>query len=313
VVMLGDDDGLAPRYFSTLLTAFETHPRPEFVYIGAYFFSYPGAMADEPNGFLRRDRNRVFRREEPFWLDTHRAEAIARGYLNFRMPVASNMQFSLISRRMIAELSADGPFFRSPFPDFYATPLLFLRSRRTLVLSLPLVIIGITPKSYGASHFGNRPSDGVAFLGNEIELGGSASRDFLPGTPYYDSWLLAMKALCAELAERRGLRPNYRRYRFLQVVHSYKKCYYDRAVPTSSLAPLRLRMSPYELAIHGIALPIAFTILRWVPSLLRGGIVAMLRRSLGQHSIAKDPFATQSYRDIVDVYAALEEKYGSRH
>ena len=151
--------------------------------------------------------------------------------------MASNMQFSLISRRMIEGLSLNGPFFRSPFPDFYATPLLFLRSERILVCSRPMVIVGITPKSYGAFHFSNRPSEGVSFLQNERQLREASSVQLimLPGTSYNDSWLLAMEALCANCGGRSGVRPNYRRYRFLQIVHGYKSRYFDRKLPAYRL------------------------------------------------------------------------------
>ena len=74
------------------------------------------------------------------------------------------MQFSLISRRKIDELRRGGRFFHSPYPDFYATPALFLRSARILIVPKPMVIIGITPKSYGFFHFNNRAQDGSKFL-----------------------------------------------------------------------------------------------------------------------------------------------------
>ena len=135
VVMLGDDDGLLPGYFSALLGAFNTHPSADYVYVGGYYFAYHGAMKDEPGGFLRRDHNQYCVGSEPHWLSRKTANEIAEGYLSFRMPVASNMQFSLISRRMIDRLSADGPFFRSPYPDFYATPLLFLLAEKDTDLS----------------------------------------------------------------------------------------------------------------------------------------------------------------------------------
>ncbi len=124
VVMLGDDDGLLPSYFSSMLRAFDQFAQPDFVYVSALFYAYPGVMPDEPLGFLRRDRNRVFTEQKPFWLDTKRAQSIATGYLDFKMPIASNMQFSLISVED-RELSKGGNFFQSPYPDFYATPMLF--------------------------------------------------------------------------------------------------------------------------------------------------------------------------------------------
>ncbi len=179
------------------------------------------------------------------------------------MPVASNMQFSLISRRMVNQLSSEGMFFRSPFPDFYATPLLFLTSKRILVLSRPMVVVGITPKSYGAFHFSSRPSEGVKFLQNSVQLeSDSLQAKLLPGTSYNDSWLLAMDALRSFMRSEPGVVPNYRRYRFLQILHVYKNCYFDRKVPASDIKALWLKMSMRERLTYGLGLPICFGLLR---------------------------------------------------
>jgi glycosyltransferase involved in cell wall biosynthesis len=307
VVMLGDDDGLLPGYFSGLLAAFDTHPDADFVYVSAYFFAYRGAMQDEPEGFLRRDRNPHFgSAASPYWLERGTAERIARGYLDFRMPVASNMQFSLISRRMIERLNADGPFFRSPFPDFYATPLLFLRAERILICPQPMVVIGITPKSYGAFHFTNRAAQGVTFLVNADQLAAQSPvrRYMLPGTSYYDSWLLAMHAL--EHASGGRELPNYRRYRFLQIVHGYKARYFDRKSDAAELRSLRAAMTLGERILYGLALPVGFGVLRALPAVGRQRLVAALRRAIGQHTIHRKTAAQDSYDTLLDVYDALD-------
>jgi len=313
VVMLGDDDGLLPRYFSTLLRAFGSFPDPDFVYVSAYFYAYPSVMPDAPEGFLRRDRNGVFTEKAPFWLDAHRAEGIARGYLDFRMPVASNMQFSLISRRKIDELSQPDPFFQSPYPDFYATPMLFLKSSRILIYPRPMVVVGITPKSYGFFHFNNRAADGVKFLKNDQPQTRSSIVQslMLPGTSYNDSWLLAMEALSRNHGEKRGLRPNYRRYRFLQIVHSYKQCYFDRSLSASGLAPLWARMRPTEKIIYGLALPVSFALLRLVPNGLRARLIAWLRHLIGQHAIRNESTAGRNFNNLVEVFESLDSNHAA--
>ena len=315
VVMLGDDDGLLPGYFSTLEQSFIAHQDPDFVYVSAYFFAYRGAVQDEPEGFLRRDRNQLLNRDGPYWLDLQTAQRITRGYLDFRMPVASNMQFSVISRRMIDELSQDGPFFRSPFPDFYATPLLFHRCERVLICPMPLVIVGITPKSYGAFHFSNRASEGTQFLGNAQQIGeASAVRSLmLPGTAYYDSWLLAMEALRQTCTDRADLRPNYRRYRFLQIIHGYKACYFDRTLLSIELDALRAKMTFIETLSYGSILPVLFTLLRAIPNNARARIVARLRRSIGQHAIPKPAQELPLYANLLEVYEAFDRGSAGGH
>lgn len=313
VVMLGDDDGLLPGYFSTMVAAFEQFPDPDFVYVSAYFYAYPGVVPDAPSGFLRRDQNSVFIEKKPFWLDGTRARSVAQGYLDFRMPVASNMQFSLISRHKLLELGRSGPFFQSPYPDFYATPALFLTSARILIYPKPLVVIGITPKSYGFFHFNDRAADGVKFLKNDQGLadGSAAYSVMLPGTSYNDSWLLAMEALHRNHSSMHGMRPNYRRYRFLQIVHGYKKCYLDRVLPPADLAPLRARMRLFERLVYGVALPVGFGMLRLVPNGLRHRAIGQLRRLIGQHPIREESTARENFANLIEVFdSMLPQKAG---
>lgn len=308
VVMLGDDDGLLPGYFSKLVEVLKIFPNPDFVYASALFYAYPGVMPDAPDGFLRPDRNGMFLENEPFWLDAARAYKVAKGYLDFKMPVASNMQFSLISRRKLVELSRKGPFFQSPYPDFYATPALFLTSDRILIYPKPLVVIGITPKSYGFFHFNNRSAEGVMFLKNDQQLSGDNSVEsvLLPGTSYNDSWLLAMEALRSNYSEARGLLPSYRRYRFLQILHCYKKFYFDCNLGFDVMALLRKKMTLGEKAMFGLALPIGFTLLRLVPKRMREELILRLRRAIGQHAIRNDSVSSRRFNNLVEVYNSMD-------
>jgi len=201
-------------------------------------------------------------------------------------------------------LSQGGPFFRSPFPDFYATPLLFLRSHRILICARPLVAIGITPKSYGAFHFSNRPSEGVDFLGNRPPLTATSAVDtvMLPGTSYYDSWLLAADALHDFCGRAEEMKPAYARYRFLQIVHVYKGRYFDRRLSSGELAQLRGRMTPTEKVTYGIILPVAFTLLRGIHGRLRARIIGFLRRLIGQHSMQEAYGTGRHYGTLLDVF-----------
>lgn len=304
IVMLGDDDGLMPCYFSQLMQAFDSFPAPDFVYVGAYFFCYPGVMPDSPEGFLRRDVSPLLPETEPFWLSADRAQTIARGYLNFRMPVASNMQFSLISRRMISDMSSKGPFFQSPFPDFFATPALFLKSTRILVYPEPMVVIGITPKSYGYFHFNNRAIDGEKFLNNHESQNADSSINLLmlPGTTYNDSWLLANEALNARHSADFSMFPNYGRYRFLQIVHGFKRRYLDRTLSAQGLDFLYAKMTWKEKATYGLACTIGFSLLRFAPAGLRTKIIGALRRLVGQHAIPEPAGPSAKFENLLDVF-----------
>jgi glycosyltransferase involved in cell wall biosynthesis len=313
VVMLGDDDGLLPNYFSTLLESMKAHPDPDFIYVSALFYAYPGVMPDEPEGFLRQDKNAYFDAQTPAWISKDKAMNIAKGYLDFRMPVASNMQFSLISRRKIDELTVDGKFFYSPYPDFYATPMLFMSSDRILVHPAPLVAIGITPKSYGFFHFNQQAAGGVKFLNNteQLESHESAHSVMLPGTSYNDSWLLANYALYQNHAKARCLKANITNYRRLQIVHGYKHRYYDRSLDNTKFKALTSRMTWQERLKYGLPFWAGFTALRIFPLDLREAIVTLLRRLIGQHAISSETKPSQGITNLIGVYEAAANGWQS--
>ena len=302
VVMLGDDDGLMPGYFSRLVSLFHQFPDPDYVYLGGYFFAYGGAVSEYPNGFLRLDSSALMLDKKSYWLDSGHARRIASGYLNFKMPIASNMQFSLVSRKMVNELSKNGPFFRSPYPDFYATPLLFLKSKKILICTIPLVFVGISKKSYGAYHFDGRTSAGMDFLGNTDLLDAAYKNDslMLPGTKYYDSWLMAMRELEEICQQPSTIKPNLSRYRFLQILHVYKGYYSGVKFTLDDMSKLHQRMTLLERAAIGPVLATTLKLLR------RGALLAWLtswmRSMLGQHQITDAGTTFPPSATLIDAY-----------
>lgn len=305
VVMLGDDDGLMPGYFSRLVSLFHQFPDPDYVYLGGYFFAYGGAVSEYPNGFLRLDSSALMLDKKSYWLDSGHARRIASGYLNFKMPIASNMQFSLVSRKMVNELSKDGPFFRSPYPDFYATPLLFLKSKKILICTIPLVFVGISKKSYGAYHFDGRTSAGMDFLGNTDLLDAAYKKDslMLPGTKYYDSWLMAMRELEEMCQQPSTIKPNLSRYRFLQILHVYKGYYSGVKFTLDDMSRLHQRMTLLERAALGPVLAITLKLLG------RGALLAWLtgrmRSMLGQHRITDAGRTFSPSATLIDAYESF--------
>jgi hypothetical protein len=130
----------------------------------------------------------------------------------------------------------------------------------------------------------------------------------LPGTSYNDSWLLAMEALRRNHGEARGMRPNFRRYRFLQIAHAYKKCYLDRASRPSDLTPLWKRMSMVEKTLYGISFPIAFAALRLAPIGWRTSLIAHLRRLIGQHAMKDEPARSARFANLVEVFESMDTR-----
>jgi glycosyltransferase involved in cell wall biosynthesis len=258
IIMLGDDDALLPNYFQTIQELSEKHDQPDVLYGGGYIYAYPGVIADHPGGYLYRSGCAPFLRRstEPFILDRPTAKRMVGHSLKIQMRFEYNMQYSTISRRVIDALRPYGPFFQSPFPDFYATNALFLKAPRILVVPQPLVIIGISPKSYGFSHFNQQDSVGAAFLNcpPDDELAKRLAHIVLPGSNMNTSWLYAMEVLCKNFGTEFNLRIDYERYRSLQILDYY------RSRVTHSATPQLLRETAAKLRFGeklGFGLPVA--------------------------------------------------------
>lgn len=225
VLMLGDDDAVLPNYLSRIRRLIDDFAEPDVLYTSAFLYAYPGAMPDEPRGYLQPYGYAPFFRgaEAPFVLDSDEARRLVRDAMSFRVRYGFNMQFAAVSRKRIEQLTDGGEFFRSPFPDYYAMNLLFLRAPRIVVEPRPLVVIGVTPKSYGAHHFAGRQREGAAFLSGE-----ATSVADLPGSDLNRGWLRALETLSARPDV--DLSPSYRRYRLLQAVEVLEARYLRRVL-----------------------------------------------------------------------------------
>lgn len=226
VLMLGDDDGLTPGYFERVLEIFETLGDPDFLYHGAYIFTFPGAIPDLPKGALTDvtlNHSILQNRQKPELLAPAQAHAVARAALDMRAHYGFNMQYFVFSRRFLQRMAEFGPFFQGPFPDFYAANLSMLKAERIGVVPKPLVIIGISPKSYGFYHFNKREKGGINFLNTDTYVDDTPELlrgQLLPGTNMNTSWLISVALIPKRLGDKANLKLNIARYRRLQIIHN---------------------------------------------------------------------------------------------
>ena len=115
-------------------------------------------------------------------------------------------------------LRPKGPFFQSPYPDYYAANAMLLAARTIVAHPRPPVLIGISPKSFGFYYHNRREGEGVEFLQNfpSPEMRARLASTWVPGSNMNDSWLCAMETLSMNFPERGDLPVSYRRYRLLQ-------------------------------------------------------------------------------------------------
>ena len=311
VVMLGDDDGLLPGYVARLRELAERFDEPDVVYSGAYIFAYPGVMPDDPAGYLQPYSYAGFLqgRTQPFTLDPAVRRRLVERAMHFRADYGFNMQFSTVSRRLVEELAPRGPFFQSAFPDYYATNVAFLAARKVVVEPRPLVVIGVTPKSYGFFHAHAQEEDGKAFLGTVTDERARRRLDeaMLPGSNINAGWLSALESIWARYPDLTPAEPDHRRFRLLQAAHAYEGCYLDGSVAPGQLAALEERLRPWERrlgrGIAGIARAVGKDARRPLPGVLRRTISSGLHWAFTRQHVAWDPPKVRGrYRTLLDVY-----------
>jgi hypothetical protein len=185
----------------------------------------------------------------------------------FRVTFGFNMQHYVVSRKMVEALATKGEFYQSPYPDYYAANALLLQSERTLVVPQPLVVIGISPKSFGYFYYNNRESEGDGFLKNIPEPGlrQRLEQIVLPGSSMTSCWLYAMEAVKQNFDPRGRLRIDYRRYRLLQVYAVYSRegwaAVWGLRSRLAALEGAKLRLRPIlmtTMMLVASMIPIAF-------------------------------------------------------
>lgn len=252
LIMLGDDDGLMRGCLSAARRMIVDWEGPDAIYTQALQFAYPGVIPGEKKAFIQTAYNAFLEgAREPFLLSRETALEMVQSALDFRLWYGFNMQHFIISRKLVQALEGKGPFFQSPYPDYYAANSILLAARSLVANPKPLIMIGISPKSFGYFYFNLRENEGVDFLQNSAarELPGQTRPALVPGTNMNDSWLRAMETVVRNHADQPALRVNYRRYRLLQYYAIWKTKSW-RGIPVM-LRHMRL----WEMAIYA---PVAF-------------------------------------------------------
>ena len=308
VIMLGDDDGLMKGYFRTLAELIKQEKEgcpPDAIYTGAYLYDYPNAMPEDPECYLRSYSYAPFFQgiTQPTWLDSNMARELVAESMRLRVRYGYNMQFVLISRAYIDSLAGEGPFFQSPYPDYYAMNILLMKSHRVLICPQPLVTIGVTPKSFGSLHFKKAQQQGNSFLNNlpKAEVGDSLFNVVLPGSSLNTCWLYAMETISRNYPQF-GLRPAYSRYRFMQMTVMYKRRFEEGNASPEEFRELVSRLSLTERLLYGTTMPLLFSLLRLFPPTRRENLKSQLRSLIGQLPKYEPSQHPQRFQNILEVF-----------
>jgi ubiquinone/menaquinone biosynthesis C-methylase UbiE/glycosyltransferase involved in cell wall biosynthesis len=251
VLMLGDDDALAPQFADIVQPHFHVQ-RPDVAYLAGYHYCYPGIMPGNLSGYLAAVRCEFLKGDPaPFSLVPSYARELAASVLEFRHRFNFNGQHFLLKKTFADSFQDIGGLYQSPYPDFFSAVALFWRASQVLVLPTPSVVIGISPKSFGAYYFSQRQAEGYKFLDNENltpEMRDFVARVAWPGDRNNTNWLIS-----AEMA-RRALGPtelpqvDVERYQAIQLVSLLRDKYWHGQDTEKMIEDVASRLSPRERA-----------------------------------------------------------------
>jgi glycosyltransferase involved in cell wall biosynthesis len=223
LLLIGDDDYVLPGACSRIDQLLREHGRPDALSYEAYGFAFPGALPGCDTGAYA---DPLFPPDPalPPWglIPPETRRELALDVFRFTYRFCLNLQTTVISRRAIEALPK-GPFV-PPFPDFYAIVALLLRAERWAYSPERLVIVGVSPKSFGRTlHGGGRDSalrdSGMRYLGISTEFPG-----WLPGNEMINGTWLSLRRLEEDFpAQLHGVKIDRPQYVAHQVFSWYQR------------------------------------------------------------------------------------------
>lgn len=272
-IMLGDDDALLPGALSLLSGLTDSWQSPDAIYGGAEQYTYPGVRPDHPGPMLQVAYNEFLEgKRGAFRVPRETALRMARAAIAFRTLYGFNMQHFAISRAFAEKLRNKGPFFQSPYPDYYAANAVMVAADPLVATTDNIALIGISPKSFGFYYVNQREAEGVDFLKNMVDeqIAARVRGKLVPGSNLNDSWLYAMETLVRNFAGEIGV----------SVCHAcYRRRQYYELLKSRSYRKLLAHLRWWEFAFYGSA-ALVYLLARILPAGIRGGLRARLMHGL---------------------------------
>jgi len=195
ILMMGDDDCLLPDYFIKMESLLKKYNQPDCVVHNAYSYVAPGSIANNSQSFYSKTHFNFGEdlTKEGMLTDEQRF-TIVRDMFNFKVRIPLNMQTTLLGRKVFTGL------FQPPFPDHYALNSLLLTAKNWLFSPDNLLVVGVSPKSFGHYVYSNKQGSGLAYLGIDTAFKGQ-----LPGNELLNGmhiWLELLKKNYPKLLKR---------------------------------------------------------------------------------------------------------------
>jgi len=186
ILMMGDDDCLLPGYFIKMEGLLDKYNQPDCVVHNAYSYVAPGSIADNTQSFYSEAHFNFGQdlTKEGMLTDEQRF-GIVRDMFSFKVRIPLNMQTTLLGRKAFSGL------FQPPFPDHYALNSLLLTAKNWLFSPENLLVVGVSPKSFGHYVYSNKQDSGLSYLGINADFEGRLPGNELMNGMYV--WLNLLK------------------------------------------------------------------------------------------------------------------------
>lgn len=190
VLMMGDDDYLLPGYFSGMERILERFDAPDCIVYNAYSYVAPGSISDNTQSYYSKSHFSFGPDlSEQGRLSAAQCFGIVQDMFDFKVRIPLNMQTTVFRRDAFARTC--GGEFLPPFPDHYALNSMLLNAESWVFSPERLLVVGVSPKSFGHYVYSNRQKSGLAYLGISADFKGR-----LPGNELLNGmhiWLDLLK------------------------------------------------------------------------------------------------------------------------
>ena len=191
IMMMGDDDFLLPGYFTRMAQIIDQYGQPDCVLYNGYSYVAPNSIGQNEHSFYSRAHFNFgsdFSAEGVMSLDQR--SSIVSDMFRFKVRIPLNMQTTLVRRDRL-------PKFQPPFPDHYALNSLLLTAEKWVFSPEKLLVVGVSPKSFGHYFYSSKHKSGLAYLGIDPEFPG-----MLPGSDLTNGMHMWLNLLKQNLAAK---------------------------------------------------------------------------------------------------------------
>lgn len=185
ILMMGDDDLLLPGYFTHISALLSKYSNPDCILYNGYSYVAPNSISNHEHSFYSESHfnygNDFLEEKE---LSYEQRFGVVRDMFNFIVRIPLNMQTTLVRRDVLEA-------FYPPFPDHYALNELLITAKSWVFSPQKLLVVGVSPKSFGHYYYGNKNEAGLNYLGINPEFEG-----MIPGSDLSNGmhmWLNLLK------------------------------------------------------------------------------------------------------------------------